>query len=302
MAVQFYLNDCLPVTTSKDIHMVVRDFLRSFSKLAVAPGLKVSGWYIVENYSILKLCSVPISNIIEQITDRDLKQTAVNIFANANTIDVLLANGNVSDDCDIYAKAEFNGLDATYLLVAAKSDLVSASIPVAEFLKDDQLTITVSTDDNSHDIQIDNWYGENSKYILDKYIPHPEEGSIEKLIDVFGRDKSIYISEEFRNDWDYLGRTLHEAIIKKFKMALDRGLLFPASADDDIVKYDKKGTGVYELRHVPMGWRIYYECDEDKIFIGLYATKSSPKGSDQSADFKRTSSIISLIRKKVQKQ
>lgn len=296
MAVQFFLNDCLPTTTSEDIHNVVREFLKSFTKLASAPGLNVSGWYTVGNYSILSVCSIPIPKIVNQITDRDLKQTAMNIFARANTIDVLLTDNEISEDCDIYAKAEFNGFDATNLLVAAKSDLISASFPVADFLKQDKLTITISSDEDTHDIQIDNWYGENSTYILDKYIPHPEEGSIDDLIAVFGREKNVYISDEFRNDWEYLGHSFHEAIIKRFKTALERGLLFPASADDDIVKYDRNATNVYELRHVAMGWRIYYECDEDKIFIGRYATKSNPKGSDQSADFKRASIIIASMK------
>lgn len=301
MAVQFYLNDCLPATTSEDIHKVFREFLRSFTKLVSTRGLDVSGWYIEGGYAILKVCSVPISRIVEQITDRDLKQTALNIFARANVIDLLLTDSEISDDSDIYAKAEFNGLDATNLLVAAKSNLISASIPVADFLKQDQLSITISSDDGTHEILIDNWYGENSTYILDKYIPHPEDGSIDKLIAIFGRDKRVYFSDEFRNDWEYLGHTLHEAIIKRFKTALDHGLLFPASADDDIVKYDKNATNVYELRHVPMGWRIYYECDEDKIFVGRYSTKSNPKGSNQSADFKRASNIVASMRISAQK-
>ena len=302
MAVQFYLNDCLPATTSEDVHNVVREFLKSFTKLASTPGLNVSGWYAEGNYAILKVCSVPISQIVNQITDRDLKQTALNIFAKAKSIDVLLSDIENRDDSDIYAKAEFNGLDATNLLVAAKSDLISASIPVTDFLKLDQLTITVSSEEDIHEIRIDNWYGDNSTYILDKYIPHPEEGSIDKLIVVFGRDKNVYISDEFRDDWGRFGHTLHEAIIKRFKTALEHRLLFPANADDNIVKYDRNATNVYELRHIPMGWRIYYECDKDSIFIGRYATKSSPKGSDQAADFKRASSIIAFMRTNLQKQ
>lgn len=296
MAVQFYLNDCLPATTSEDVHNVFREFLKSFTRLASTQGLDVSGWYTEGSYSILKVCSVPISRIVDQITDRDLKQTALKIFARAKLIDVLLTDSKINDDSDIYAKAEINGLDATNLLVAAKSDLISASVPVADFLKQDQLSITVSLDEGTHEIQIDNWYGENSTYILDKYIPHPEEGSIDKLITVFGRDKNVYISEEFINDWDYLGHTLHEAIINRFKTALEHGLLFPGLADDDIVKYDRNATNVYELRHVPMGWRIYFESDEYNIFIGRYATKSNPKGSDQAADFKRASNIIASMR------
>lgn len=301
MAVQFYLNDCLPATSCKDIHNVFCEFLKSFTKLATTQGLDVSGWYIEGSYAILKVCSVPISRIVEQIPDRDLKQAALNIFARANVIDVLLTDSEISDDSDIYAKAEFNGLDATNLLVAAKSDLISASIPVADFLKQDQLAITISSDDGIHEMRIDNWYGENSTYILDKYIPNPEDGSLDKLIAVFGRDKSVYVSDEFSNDWGYLGHTFHETIIKRFKTALDHGLLFPASADDEIVKYDRNATNVYELRHIPMGWRIYFECDEDKIFIGRYATKSNPKGCDQSADFNRTSHIIASMRTSVQK-
>lgn len=301
MAVQFYLNDCLPATTSEDIYNVFCEFLKSFSRLASTKGLEVSGWYTERCYSILKVCSVSISRIVEQIPDRDLKQTALNIFAKANPVDMLLIDSDISDDSDIYAKADINGIDATNLLVAAKSDLISASIPVAKFLKQNQLTITVSSEEDTHDICIDNWYGDNSRYILDKYIPHPEVGSIDKLIAVLGSENDVYISEEFRNEWNYLGHTLHEAIIKHFKTALDHGLLFPSKADDDIVKCDKKATNVYELRHVPMGWRIYFESDKDKIFIGRYATKSNPKGSDQSADFKRSSSIIASMRTNVQK-
>ena len=52
------------------------------------------------------------------------------------------------------------------------------------------------------------------------------------------------------------------------------------------------------------GWdeRIYFECDENEIFMGRYATKSNSKGRDQSADFKRASCIIASMRINAQKQ
>lgn len=295
MPVQFYFNDCLPATTSEDIHKVIRDFLTSFIQLAKTPGLNVTGWYTEDEYHLLKVCSVSISKIVEQIADRDIKQTAIGIFARARKIDILLESADADGSLDIYARSEFNGKKATNLLIAAKNDLISASLPLADYLMTDCLTINVISDENTHELKIDNWYGDNSKFIIDKYIPHPEIGSLDSLVEVFGRDKKVRISEEFSNSWYYLGSRLHKSIIDRFKVAMKRELLFPARADDDVVKYNENGTNVYELRH-KSGYRIYYECESDVIYIGLYATKSKPSGSDQSSDFKRAHFIISSMR------
>lgn len=296
MPVQFYFNDCLPATTSEDIYKVVRDYIVSFMRLSGTPGLNVAGWYTEAEYYLMKICSVPLSKIVEQIADRDIKQTAIGIFARAQKIDVLLESADADGSLDIYARAEFNGKEATNLLIAAKNDLISASLPLADYLKTDCLTINVSSDEHTHELKIDNWYGDNSRFIIDNYIPHPETGSLDSLVEVFGRDKKVRISKEFSNSWYYLGSRLHKSIIDRFKVALERELLFPARADDDVVKYDENGTHVYELRH-KSGYRIYFECDSDIIYIGLYSSKSKPSGSDQSSDFKRAHFIISTIRK-----
>lgn len=137
MPVQFYFNDCLPATTSEDIYKVVRDYIVSFMRLSGTPGLNVAGWYTEAEYYLMKICSVPLSKIVEQIADRDIKQTAIGIFARAQKIDVLLESADADGSLDIYARAEFNGKEATNLLIAAKNDLISASLPLAYYLKTD---------------------------------------------------------------------------------------------------------------------------------------------------------------------
>ena len=123
----------------------------------------------------------------------------------------------------------------------------------------------------------------------------------ERLLTILGSSgRIVEYSKGFKKDWDYLGNELQQLIVQRFEDALNGGLLFPAkNTNKKIVKPDEKDktSKVHELRHLGTGFRVYFECDDDAIYIALYGSKTIHHGKDQEADFKIAKAIAERLRK-----
>jgi hypothetical protein len=104
----------------------------------------------------------------------------------------------------------------------------------------------------------------------------------------------------FEDDWKTLGLETQRLVVCRFEDALNGGLLFPANNNNkNIVKQDEKDrtSKVHELRQIGNGFRIYFECDTDAIYIALYASKTYHHGKDQEADFRLAKTIVERLRR-----
>lgn len=69
----------------------------------------------------------------------------------------------------------------------------------------------------------------------------------------------------------------------------------------DIVKPDQKDktSKVHELRQKGDGFRVYFECDANAIYLALYGTKVYHHGANQDADFRIAKTVVERMRKGV---
>ena len=149
--------------------------------------------------------------------------------------------------------------------------------------------------------QIPNWHIDNSESIailLTPPLPSVTE-PWDRFMNLLGRHGKVVCSKLFKDDWNTLGSELQQLIVRRFEDALNGGLLFPANSNNmNIVKPDQwdRSSKVHELRHVGNGFRIYFECDADTIYIVLYGSKTIHHGKNQESDFRLAKKVVERLR------
>jgi len=315
MSRRFYLNDCLPANVQNGANVITlfRDMVSDYREMHKnqALGLEPS-WVMSDSVNNVMLCGVALRDILTQLksTERELYGYASRLVTSG--IQIAYEEEQLADDPELQLIFEFNGRDAHNLLVAQKLNMIAASLLVEKPLAANklQLVYTDPTTDNQTKEEIDNWFVdktagvENTAFIVQMLTPPlpPKTQPLDRLIAILGQHGSVQYSDEFKKDWDRLGAGVQKLIVKRFEVAIDAGLLFPANDNNmDIVKPDQKDktSKVHELRQKGDGFRVYFECDANAIYLALYGTKVYHHGADQDADFRIAKTVVERMRKGV---
>ena len=243
-------------------------------------------------------------------TERELYGYASRLVTSG--IQVTYVEDQLAEDIELQQTYEFNGRDAHNLLVAQKLNMIAASLLVENALAANklQLVYTDPTTGDQSKKEVDNWFVDktagvgNTAVIIQMLTPQlpPKIQPLDRLIALLGQHGSVQYSDEFKKDWDRLGTEVQKLIVKRFEVAINAGLLFPANDNNmDIVKPDPKDktSKVHELRQKGDGFRVYFECDANAIYLALYGTKVYHHGADQDADFRIAKTVVARMRKGV---
>lgn len=313
MSRRFYLNDCLPAQVQNGTNVVAlfRGMVMDYREMHKNRTLGLEPlWIMSDSVNNVILCGVTLKDILVQ-----LKTTEHELYGYASrlvTSGALIAyeEEQLADDIELQQNFEFNGRSAHNLLVAQKRNMIVASPLVENALCANkfQLVYTAPVTGNQTKKEIDNWYVDNTSGVGNTAViiqiltpPLPSKSQpLERLIAMLGQYGTVQYSDEFKKDWDKLGIEIQKLIVKRFEVAINAGLLYPANDKNmDIVKSDQKDktSKVHELRQKGDGFRVYFECDADAIYLALYATKVYHHGADQDADFRIAKTVVERMRK-----
>lgn len=306
MSKKFYLNDCLPVQTQNGTNVVdlFHDMVLGYRDMHKNRSLSLDpSWVISDTFDKVTLCGMSLQSLLAQLkTERDLYGYACRLVTGGSVISY--EEPQLAGDTELTLNFLFNGRNAHNLLVAQKLDMIAASMPVENTLCVDSLDLiyTDSVTRNQVLKEIKNWYINNRDDVVRLLTPPlpPETEPWNRLIAMLSQHGKVKWSKIFEDEWDKLGKERQQLIVARFKDALDGGLLFPANSNNmNIVKPDQKDrtSKVHELRQIGDGFRVYFECDDDAIFIALFATKTHHCGANQEADFRYAKTIVSRLRK-----
>ena len=305
MPKEFYLNDCLPEhpTNGTDVVTLFRGMVNEYMNMRKNPSLDLAQcWATSDNVDKVSLCGITLKNLLGQLkTDRVVYPYAIRLVSDG--LPIMYRVEDLAGDEELGLDFQCNGRDAHNLLVAKKLDMITASLPVEVALCNDQLDL-VYTDKvtGSQAVnRIHNWYIDNSATIVRLLTPPLPANSQpwNRLMVLLGQHGKVVCSKLFESEWNKLGMGTQQLIVKRFEVALNGGLLFPANNNNmDIVKRDQwdKTSNVHELRQKGSGFRVYFECDANSIYIALYGSKTVHYGKDQESDFRFAKAVVERMR------
>ena len=305
MPVRFYLNDCLPEQPSqgKDVALLFQNLVLKYKELHKNELLDLSQHWVTSDFvDNVTICGMTLRSLLVQLKSNPTLFGYASRLVENNT-PLRFEEEQLIGDLELSQKCLCNDLDAHMLLVAQKLNMIAATLPVESCFCVDVLDLELK-DNQKEEItikQIPNWHIDNSKSII-KLLAPPLASVAEpwnRLLDVLGRHGKVVYSNLFKQDWDTLGSKLQQLIVQRFEDALNGGLLFPANSRNmNIVKPDKwdRTSKVHELRQKGSGFRIYFECDVDAIYIALYGSKTIHHGKDQRADFRYAKIVVERLR------
>lgn len=302
----FYLNDSLPKQPSGGANVVALfgRMVSEYKKLHENTILELAPYWVtrdcVENVTI---CSMPLMHLLRQFKNNPTLFTYASKLVRGYP-PLIIQEEQLAGDPELVMDCMCDSHDAHYLLVAQKMDMIAASLPVEAGLCSDILDI-VLTDlqrNTRKQKQINNWYVENSQAITQLLTPPlpPKTEPWNRLTKMLERRGKIFYSKIFEDDWNHLGSEIQRLVVQRFEDALNGNLLFPAKdTNKNIVKPDEhdRSSKVHELRQIGSGFRIYFECDNDAIYLALFASKTIHHGKDQKADFKYAKTVVDRLRK-----
>lgn len=289
-----YFNDCLPSSFDSTSVSVLQE-LRGMKSLMERQGIVVNNGIILSSSADkVMINGISLKDHIIILPEEERKWF-LSCFYMRQNIEEYINYYETEDSIKYYYACKFNGRDANNLAAAGIMGFMALSIPAEEELKTNALSIHVVNPDNEMDedsIMVNNYHGQNLQYALGKLIPTGTT-LLEKLIRKFNcLGKNCYLTSEFETIWQSINTNYNEGIISRFDDAINAGLIFPPQNDNNIVKIDTNGTGVFELREKKHSLRIYFKSGTNSIVIGWYGTKTKFYGADQSSDFKHANTII----------
>ena len=306
MSQRFFFNDCLPAQAANGVNVIslFRDMVIGFRALHQNKTIDVDqNWTMSGTVDGVTICGVTLRAILGQLkAERDLYSYASRLVT--NSMPIIYEEDQMMDDAETGLDFRCCGRDAHCLLLAQKMNMIAATLPVEQALCADMLNL-IYTDPNTGNQTIKkiiNWYVANSGYIVNLLtppLPSPDD-PWNRLMAILGQHGKVVCSKSFEKDWKGLGSDLQQLVVGRFEDALNAGLLYPANNHNmGIVKPDQKDktSKVHELRQKGTGFRVYFECDEDVIYIALYASKTIHHGANQEADFRIAKSIVARLRK-----
>lgn len=305
MPVRFYLNDSLPEqpTEGKDVGELFKSLVLGYKELRKNEVLGLAQHWTTSDYvDNVSLCSMPLRGLLVQLKSNPTLFTYACKLVE-NEIPLKFEEEQLADDKELAKECVCNDCEAHMLLVAQKKNMIAATMPVEPRFCNDVLDLVIKDVQFEEEItkQIPNWHIDNSEAIAQLLTPplSPVTEPWNRLMDLLGRHGNVFCSNLFRQDWDSLGIERQQLIVQRFEDAINGGLLFPANNNNiNIVKQDQRDrtSKVHELRQKGSGFRIYFECDDDAIFLALYRSKTVHYGKDQESDFRFAKKIVDELR------
>ncbi len=305
MPVKFYLNDSLPdqPEQGKDVADLFRNLVIKYKELHKNDLLDLSQHWATSDYvDNVTLCSMTLRSLLVQLKSNPTLFTYASKLVESNT-PLKYEEDQFSGDLELNQECLCNDCKAHMLLVAQKLNMIAATLPVEPRFCNDVLDLVIKDVQNEEETikQIPNWHIDNSDEIAKLLTPPlpPVTEPWNRLMDLLRRHGKVYCSNMFKQDWDSLGIELQQLIVQRFEDAINGGLLFPANNNNmNIVKQDQKDrtSKVHELRQVGNGFRVYFECDADAIYIALFGSKTIHHGKDQDADFRFAKAVVERMR------
>lgn len=289
-----YFNDCLPQSFDSS-KVPIMDGMRRIYKMIKSQGVMVNnGIVLSDTADNVYVNGNTLMDHLKSLTLEERTFFMAAIYMRQNIEEII--NDYPSEDAIQYLyDCKFNGRRANNLAAAGIMNFIALSLPAEKELITDKLSVEVVNPDSKvkmPPITVTNFHGGNLKFILDIITP-PAGSKIEQLkrgFTILG--KSCYITPEFENIWNGLNSDYQDGIISRFEDARNAGLVFPPKNDGNIVKNDREGTNVFELREKAHSLRIYFKSGVNSIVIGWYGTKTKFYGADQSSDFRHADKII----------
>lgn len=293
----FYFNECLPevgkVVLQESFDSVLVQTIRLISDKDLPIENYIATYDQPGNIEINR--DVKLSNLV-----KDFKKTDnANYKEYRRLLFAYFTKYPIDQDVDadkLFTEEEFgwnlelNDKNAFNLFLASRRGLTILSLPLADNLSNDTIELR-------ENLKLQNWYGKNHLYVLNLIYGVWCMPSLINLKYLFGIHE-CRIAKEFVEDTEFLKQEERNHIIKLFIKANNKGLLFPAHGDDNIVKYCKGNNvkGTYELRTKSYGGiRVYFSCDDNILYIGGEAKKSEYRGNAQSSDIKRATDAIRAL-------
>jgi len=301
----FFLNDCLPAHPANGVNVVklFRDMVTGYRDMHKNTALGLAQcWVTSDTVDKVMLCGVTLKYLVGQLkNERDLYIYALRLTTGSNPL--CYEEAQLAGDAELSLPFLCDGCNAHNLLVAKKLNMMAATLPVDTALCVNRLDLVYinPTTEDAMTYQIDNWYTGNTAAIVSLLTPPmpAKKDTWNYLLRLLGQHGKVHWSKSFKADWDMLGQQVQELIISRFQDALNGGLLFPANGNNmNIVKPDQKdrASKVHELRQKGTGFRVYFECDADAMYLVLYGSKTIHHGENQEADFRIAKTIAARLR------
>ncbi len=299
--VQFYFNTILPKSYSEDLPDTFEICFRQFMKLRERRTDSIAPALVLEDLpSQIQVAQTTLKVLLLSLKDKELIRHAGATFGKYPINDHLPAHLWEGAD-PVEWDYVLNGEDAVNPYLAGLAGWILYSIPIAKYLKQNEIVIEHRT--NGNIVSLINFYGANIDYVVDKVdekenFIQTELGALKH--DTFG-DKRCLFTPQFIEDYKKQIQEARELINSRFKYLFDNGWLFPEVRVDDINIKDcesKRAQGVYELRHHSFnGLRVYFTVEDDTIYLGDVQTKRH-SGDEQTSDMNHAKVYIDELKAK----
>ena len=300
--VTFYFNSNLGEYYTGNPYEIFDNLMLKFIFLLNDKKLPINGYIATNNQpSNILICGTTLKSLIDnfKIAEKDkYKEHRKKLYSlfTRYPIDIDVCVEDVFTDEELNSSIKFHGRDATDVFIASKLKYYFMSLPLDETLKVDSLKILL--DETA--VPNVNWHGMNTRKLIQRiFEEYASNDANLSILKYSFDDNECFICDPFTDEFKLCPPDIQEFIINLFAKALQKGLLFPARGDDNIVK-KCDANNVYELRnHAYGGIRVYFRCVDNKIFIGNMGTKSSYKGDTQSNDIIRVGKVMDEFEKSI---
>lgn len=295
--VQFYFNSTYP-SIQGDVKSMFSDVVKRYMQLYQQRTSIIDDHVLTcKAPSLIEIGGLNLAKVIVTTEDRNVRYFAISAFGKYPIDDHI--NPDIWDEDGSEWDYTLNGLDAEDLYFAHRMDWFVLSMPITDSYACDTLTITHRSD-STKILDLPNFYGDNESFILqqidqiEQYTKVPRATLVEDIL----AGHECRMTDEFIERYESFQSFAQKAINELFRIARDRGMLFPSIKIDMVRIKPCVGKGLddlYELRN-KMGIRVYFRIDDSVVYLGGIATKADGEGAEQTADMLRAQFDISQLK------
>lgn len=299
MSCVFYLNDLLPNSTPTNVDMqeIFERTMTWYVQLKKEPLLDIKEYIVLSSETKnISLCGVPLSTLLKDIKDRDLKAACFNYFTRYDNISLIDNNYDAKtiDDAvlsEILDLKYHNGISATNAAISSIKSWILLSFPIEKEWKQSVICL-----DDSNRYKLVNFYGANRYDVIDKIFKDKKKGEEETVEELFLRFKhrlntyKIQCSASFKTNLLMMKKDEISHMTKRLYTACSKNLISACREEETLYRKCKgiECTTMFELKSAHnLGIRFYLKKKDNVLIFGGLGKKSDYKGNKQSNDIKR---------------
>jgi len=290
---RFYLNECLGGTFAcQELAAAFAKLVLAFSSLAQKDYLHIhKGWVLEKEAGKIVLGGVPLTDVIKQLRDREIKRL---FYSYALNYPIGKIFTEYDDDSLLRANYTFEQEDATNIVIAGRNSGILLTLPVSDTVKKDDLTVK-SKNPDFEDVKVPNFHGGTSqnvivteKRLLRRNYNNAPDGT-DKLSCLAPH---VIMSETFQKRFENAPSEHIKSIFDRLDEILTNNMLQPLQCNGTMISH--VAEHVSELRVVnPVDIRIYFHECKDTIYFAKMSLKSEYVSSNaQTEDIKEAENII----------